>query len=182
MLVLHRMERMIDVMYGVIAANKKLNMDSWMDIVDDEVEDQKLRRGEPCNTVCCAAGYGALDSLLQGEGLHMVGLSNGDLIGKIFTTKDYNKHLRNGLMRVEIAYEGHSDFVALSAFFGITLYAAGYLFDPSTYEESVSPDAVIARMREVIKLDGRCPDDLDEDVQEPLVQDQSIEIGPYTPQ
>ena len=162
MMIRHRLERLLTVMNAVIADNKPFRMSAWMASLSDFEDWQQRQADEPnleCGTACCAAGYGALDPILQDEGLHMVMLDEDDEeIAKIFSVDDFkaaakfNEHYT----RMSICYDGEFDFEATAAFFGIDQEAAEYLFNDGSYPTGViRPNQVVERIKEVLTSESK---------------------------
>lgn len=132
-----RLERLIVVLEQVQETERDLfDMDTWFCADEDpshwtEVRDNNTRivpeEMHECSTAACAAGFAALDPVLNEQGF----LLDDDMPFFNYAT----------------------GYVACKAFFGLTHAQADYLFFPGTYNDrptAISPMDVVKRVREVL--------------------------------
>jgi len=167
---LARMNHLITVLEGVERAKKRFDLTSWVSnkIDVDTCSGEKPVVAEACGTSACALGYAALDPVFQAEGLGFE-VAFADQFGKCRTemVKDiasFNKAIKApDFWRMDPIFGDREGLLAAREFFGITISAAGYLFDPETYDDGnsrpVLPSEVIERVREVMDNDGDSPGD-----------------------
>src|SRR5262249_1023981 len=145
------------VLEDVIASARQFDMTAWV----------KPSELDTCGTACCALGYAALDPCLHAEGLSMIFSSGyGDIrrVRVVESVAEYNAELAKATIAGDIrhiaaypVFGNDEGFDAAVYFYDITKRAAKYLFDPDFYRakgETITPQEVIERVREVIALDG----------------------------
>ena len=135
-----RLEHLITVLEQVPAV--KFNMASWADtgglpkpakckLPDNFVEIK-------CSTVCCAAGWAALDKTFIKQGLRVVMNNEPDPLTAT-TEWAQSVHRRHGTMM----YKKLADYEALEAFFGLDRQEVEYLFDESAYSDELGEECII---------------------------------------
>jgi hypothetical protein len=173
-----RLDHLVRILESVEAAKKLFDLTSW---ISDQTSETTLnappgKSGEACGTAACAFGYAALDPEFQQQGLHFEArryecAADGKWIKQWQTVsgiEEFNRlqSLPETDFHFEPGYDGLLGFEAAEVFFGISRRAACFLFDPDYYEGAfdrpVSPSEVIARVQEVIALDGDAPADIEE--------------------
>lgn len=176
-----RMNHMITVLEGVIAADKAFNLSGWV------MNEASMHRDDPdfvknhwntvgnvqktCGTSACAMGYAALDPAFQAQGLtlkiEVYGPDGRTVEYPVTTVKEFNEITRRPTLEVDeiyIRFNGQDGIGAAMEFFGITEKAATWMFLPDHYEDMtqdnqvpITPQAVIDRLRAVIEAGGELP-------------------------
>lgn len=171
-----RLMHLIGVLEEVERANKPFNLTHWVTGEIDPATTHNAPRTsdeEPCGTAACACGYAALDPQFQREGLRLeatfsaaFGERSHHLLEHAGEIASWSARLAaappGAVLWFDLAFDGRSGFEAASRFFGVTQNASWYLFDPDYYEDAedrpIEPSEVIARIQEVIALDGEAPE------------------------
>ena len=137
-----RLERLIVVMEEVEAQHKAFSIRTWMSA-------PKNKDLTECGTTCCAAGYAALDPMLQAEGLQLVSWDGNTIIKTKADFLNLSKESAEGV--VYPTYKFSTYFAALADFFGILIRDSEYLFSPYSYTEKyVTPSSVIQHIYRVL--------------------------------
>lgn len=160
-----RMERLAEVLRGVIAERKAFNMLLWAGAAGNAARHYMVGDAEEsCGTACCAFGHAALDPALRAQGLGLrVETHEGEFI-EVSTPDRLAAAMRQADVRyAEPHFEGREGTNAAEAFFGLGYDAVRHLFYPETYEgymdrdEPVPPQEVLARVLEMIASGGEVP-------------------------
>ena len=151
---LERLQHQIDILRSVAAAEKQFDMSQWLDV-----------SSHGCGSSACAFGYACLDPAFQAQGLRLEfehRYPNED-IGEarrftVASVADFNL-VRNRLGRFDPVFGDYNSFDAAAVFYGITVSAATFLFDPDTYTGpsrygAITPEDVIERINVVIERGG----------------------------
>lgn len=139
-----RLERLMEVLKRVDREALPFDMAYWADR-DSSYND--------CGTACCAAGWGALDSLLQEEGLHLVALDpRRQVVMKLFSQRDIWDARIKGFCTLQIAFDAHKGFNAVAHFFDLDRVWTEFLFNPACYTHSdITPSQVIIRIHRMMR-------------------------------
>lgn len=139
-----RMELLLDIMETVERDHLKFNMNAWI-------------TSRSCGTVCCAAGYAALDSRLQEQGLKLacwrVSSGSGRSSKKYITDVDQFINLYNDITTPVPEFDNITGFTALERFFGLNEYQSAYIFSDQDYypgKHSITPSQVISHIHDVL--------------------------------
>jgi hypothetical protein len=131
---LRRLRRLEQVLMNVESEGKAFFMGAWI-ISLAELEKCRIFYvigGEhTCGTVCCAAGYAALDPELTAEGLYLA----KELADKseIRLRADSREEFAELAGECFVRFGGKSGYGALAEFFGIELEESFSIFDPDYY-------------------------------------------------
>jgi len=153
-----RLERLITVIKGVERAKLAFDLGHWA------VMGPLCPTNEaPCGTSACACGYGALDAVLQAEGLHMKVWDNDETRVVVSGIDHFNQIIKQAVDDVRhiytsdfgICYGDEEGWRAIEAFFELSVQEAQHLFADHAYplDDRQSPRAVIERIEAMLAGD-----------------------------